>query len=206
MTFSARQEPEAAADVEALWAQRPGLGEKLRLRRKLRKLSLKAVAEKAGLSIGLLSQVERGLTTPSIRSLRAICEALDMPALWLFERSGESGGEESDVVVRREARRRLAYVDSGLHKEILTPDAQPQIQLLRFVLQPGADSGEPYSDLEGGKCGIVLRGALGLSVDGRSFTIRAGDSFAFPATSLVRFWSLGEEVCEVIWGVAPATV
>ncbi|MFT4148880.1 MAG: helix-turn-helix domain-containing protein [Paracoccaceae bacterium] len=182
------------------------IGERLRLRRKVRGLSLKQVAEKAGLSVGMISQVERGLAVPSIKSMRAICDALEMPVIWLFEGGEDQAADDADIVVRGTARRELSYQDGILRKEILTPDNQPQIQMLRFLMEPGADSGEPYSNTEGGKCGLVLKGTLGLELDGRAFTIREGDSFAFPSQSMVRFWTMGDTACEVIWVVAPATV
>ncbi|WP_151718427.1 helix-turn-helix domain-containing protein [Gemmobacter serpentinus] len=196
---SPRRAPLASAEAAEI-------GRKLRLRRKRRQLSLKEVSEKSGLSIGLLSLVERGLTMPSVRSMRAICGALDMPVLWLFEGGEGEAAQEADIVVRQPARRRLAYSDNGIQKELLTPDSQPHIQMLRFVLQAGADSGDPYSNDAGGKCGIVLRGRLGLALDDRQFSIATGDSFAFDARQKVRFWAEGPEDCEVIWVVAPPTV
>src|SRR4051794_717611 len=84
--------------------QDDGIGRKLRQRRAIRGLSLQEVADRADISIGLLSQIERGVTTPSLRSLRQICLALDMPVGWLFD---EGEGERSDVVVRVNARRSL---------------------------------------------------------------------------------------------------
>nr|WP_197643923.1 XRE family transcriptional regulator [Tabrizicola soli] len=182
------------------------VGETLRLRRQMRGMSLKQVAEPAGISVGMLSQVERGLVAPSIKTLRAICAAMDMPVNWLFHRDGENGGQAAEFVVPANARRSLTYLDGALTKELLTPDTQPQIQMLRFVMKPGATSGEPYSNAEGGKCGLVVAGTLGLELNGVEMQINTGDSFAFPASSLVRFWTIGEETCEVIWVVAPATV
>lgn len=189
-----------------LEASKHRIGERLRLRRKVRGMSLKQVADGAGLSVGMLSQVERGLAVPSIKSMRAICDALEMPVIWLFEGPQEQAPEDADIVVRAGARRELSYHDAALRKEILTPDSQPQIQMLRFLMKPGADSGEPYSNAEGGKCGIVLKGTLGLQLNERTFTIGTGDSFAFPAQAMVRFWTVGDEDCEVIWVVSPATV
>ena len=189
-----------------LEASKHRIGERLRLRRKVRGMSLKQVADGAGLSVGMLSQVERGLAVPSIKSMRAICDALEMPVIWLFEGPQEQAPEDADIVVRAGARRELSYHDAALRKEILTPDSQPQIQMLRFLMKPGADSGEPYSNAEGGKCGIVLKGTLGLELNDRTFTIGTGDSFAFPAQAMVRFWTVGDEDCEVIWVVSPATV
>lgn len=52
-------------------------------------------------------------------------------------------------MVRSGARRELLYHDTALRKELLTPDSQPQIQMLRFLMKAGADSGEPYSNAEG---------------------------------------------------------
>lgn len=182
------------------------IGAKLRSRRRVRGLSLKEVAERSSLSIGMVSQVERGNVSPSIRSLRAICDALEMPVIWLFQSHDEVDTDDSDIVVRNGARRELTYDNGALRKEILTPDSQPQIQMLRFILEPGADSGEPYCNAEGGKCGLVITGTLGLEIDRRTFTINTGDSFAFPAQSMVRFWSIGDTTCEVIWVVSPATV
>ncbi|MHA6688539.1 helix-turn-helix domain-containing protein [Mesorhizobium sp. A556] len=182
------------------------VGEALRRRRQIRGLSLRQISQPAGISVGMLSQVERGLATPSIRTLRAICAAMDMPVNWLFHRDGEEKSSASEYIVPRDARRSLTYLDGALTKELLTPDTQPKIQMLRFVINPGASSGEPYCNAEGGKCGIVLAGKLGLDLNGLAFVIGTGDSFAFPATAMVRFWAIGDEQCEVIWVVAPATV
>ncbi|PTM89157.1 XRE family transcriptional regulator [Mycoplana dimorpha] len=172
----------------------------------MRSMSLKEVADGSGLSVGMLSQVERGLTSPSIKSMRAICDALEMPVKWLFEAQQSQHDDDAEFVVRLASRREIAYDEGGLFKQILTPDTQPKIQMLRFVMQPGADSGEPYSNSEGGKCGIVLAGTMELELDGYRMTIREGDSFAFPATALVRYWNEGSQVCEVLWIVSPATV
>ncbi|WOC16371.1 helix-turn-helix domain-containing protein [Pseudochrobactrum sp. MP213Fo] len=182
------------------------VGEMLRHRRQIRGMSLRQVAEAANISVGMLSQVERGLAVPSIKTLRAVCIAMDMPVNWLFHRDGEIRSPASTYIVLRNARRSLTYEDGALVKELLTPDNQQKIQMLRFVIAPGTSSGEPYCNAEGGKCGIVLAGTLGLDLDGSTFTVETGDSFAFPASTMVRFWSIGGVTCEVIWVVAPPTV
>ena len=182
------------------------VGKILRQRRQIRGLSLRQVSELAGISIGMLSQVERGLAAPSIKTLRAVCAAMNMPVNWLFHRDGDGSGPASAYVVSRNSRRSLTYEGGALIKELLTPDTQPKIQMLRFLISPGASSGDPYSNAEGGKCGIVLAGTLRLELDGTTFVVETGDSFAFPATSMVRFWASGDIPCEVIWVVAPATV
>lgn len=179
------------------------VGPKLRQRRKVRGLSLKDVSLRAEVSIGLLSQIERGLTMPSVRSLGAICHALEMPVAWLFEPGAPS--ESSRVVVRRHARRILDLGAKGMIKELMTPDSCPGIQMMRLVIRPGGSTGEtPYNHPTGAKCGTVLSGTLGLEVSGETQKLTEGDSFAFDATCPIRFWCEGEQDTVVLWVVSPA--
>jgi transcriptional regulator with XRE-family HTH domain len=178
------------------------IGRQLRERRKVRDLSLKDVAARAGISVGLLSQVERGLSMPSVRSLGAICAALEMPVSWLFDRNGEDPGR---VVVRRHQRRTLDLGAKGMIKELMTPDSCAGIQMMRLLIRPGGSSGETaYNHPTGSKCGTVLSGILALEVNGVVHEIGPGDAFAFEAQDRIRFWSVGQVDADVLWVVTPA--
>lgn len=181
------------------------IGARLRDRRKLRQMSLQEVAQGAGISAALLSQVERGLSTPSIESMMAICDALDMPVSWLFDNAAPGEDSDAGIVVRRGERRILDLSSRGMTKEMLTPDSCRQVQMMRIVIRAGGTTGEtPYNHSEGAKCGTVLAGVLGLEIDGQVLRMRPGDSFAFSATSLIRFWNDGPEEVEMIWVGSPA--
>ncbi len=196
---------ESVPDPACAAAEAPedSIGARLRRRRKVRGLSLKAVALRAEVSIGLLSQIERGLSMPSVRSLSAICAALEMPVSWLFDH-GEAA-ESSPLVVRRHARRVLDLGAKGMVKELMTPDHYPGIQMMRLVIRPGGSTGdEPYNHAQGMKCGTVLAGTLGLEVDGEVLRLGAGDSFAFEAMRMIRFWCEGDQDAVVLWVVTPA--
>ncbi len=191
------------ARLPADTADRDDLGARLRRRRKVRGLSLKEVASRAEVSIGLISQVERGLTMPSVRSLGAICGALEMPVGWLFDTVDQ--GEADDLVVRRHQRRVLDLGAKGMVKELMTPDSCTGIQMMRLVIRPGGSTGDvPYNHPSGAKCGTVLSGRLMLEVDGDARRLNAGDSFAFEAMRMIRFWCDGSEPAEVLWIVTPA--
>ena len=178
------------------------IGARLRRRRQVRGLSLKDVSARAEVSIGLLSQIERGITMPSVRSLGAICQALEMPVSWLFEQNTR---DHDPVVVRTHQRRILDLGAKGMRKELMTPDDVTGIQMMRLVIRPGGSTGEtPYHHETGAKCGTVLSGVLGLEVDGALFEIAEGDSFAFPATALIRFWCVGSVDTVALWVVSPA--
>lgn len=60
------------------------LGEKIREKRKLRRMTQKALSEQSGVSISFISDIEKGRTSPSIATLLKICEALDLPPYLLF--------------------------------------------------------------------------------------------------------------------------
>src|SRR5690554_699280 len=70
--------------------------------------SLKDIAQETGLSISLISKIERGQSSPSLRSLILLSQALDMPLGKLFDSSGspdlKAQSNASDVVVRRAER------------------------------------------------------------------------------------------------------
>ncbi|MFE1598991.1 helix-turn-helix domain-containing protein [Methylobacterium sp. ID0610] len=178
-----------------------GTGRKLRQRRMIKGLSLQQVAERAEISVGLLSQIERGLTAPSLRSLRQVCAALDMPVGWLFD---VPASEHDDVVVRAGARRTLDLGPKGLRKELMSPDAVSGIQMMRMVIRPGGGSGESTRNEAGAKCGTVLSGTLALDLAGVVHLIHAGDSFAFEATTPHRYWCVGDEAVDFFWVVSPA--
>ena len=179
-----------------------GIGAKLRLRRNIRGQSLQDVATAAGISIGLLSEVERDLATPTLKVLRAICQALDMPVGWLFDDGTDA---EGNVVVRRLNRRRMNLGPKGMLKELMTPDTIPDLQMMRIVIEPEGTSGEKPATLQqGAKCGTVLAGRLGIAVGGREYTLDQGDSFAFKTSASLRFWCVGDKPVELIWVVTPA--
>jgi len=168
-------------------------------------MSLQQVAQRAAVSIGLLSQIERGLTMPSVRSLGAICRAMEMPVGWLFDQPGAEDGDTCPMIVRQTQRRVLDLGAKGMVKELMTPDSCRGIQMMRLTISPGGSSGEtPYNHPEGAKCGTVLSGLLALEIDREEHHLGPGDSFAFEATRLIRFWAAGEKETIVIWVVSPA--
>jgi transcriptional regulator with XRE-family HTH domain len=177
------------------------LGPEIRNLRKARGLTLAAVAQASGLSVGYLSLLERDRATPSINALHAISRALGVTISWFFE-AGETPAPERDIVVRRARRRRLDF-SPGISDELLSPSLAGALELLASRFEPGAASGDsPYTHT-GEEAGIVLRGQLELWVDGKTFLLGAGDSFGFPSTLPHRYRNPGSDEAEVIWAITP---
>lgn len=184
-------------------AAHQSVGNKLRLRRKVKGLSIQDVAGLSGLSAGQLSQVERGVSSPSLRSLHQICAALGMPVGWLFERNEPLEGDIASFVVRDHQRRTLDLGAKGMIKQLLTPDNCTSLQMMRVVVQPGGNSGE-YTGRGVAETGVVISGNMGLMVNDKKYILQTNDSFAFEGVCQVRFWCIGDEACEVIWSATPA--
>jgi len=188
--------------VADLW-----LGIQLRSLRKAKRLSLQQVAEAAGLSIGMVSQIERGLASPSIKSLRKLSDALDVPIGWFFHNDAGRPQTELDKVVRREDRRQLRLPTVGTAAdlavfELLTPDLSGEIELLLMTLEPGFDSGTSHHH-RGEEAGLVLTGSMELWVGTDRFVVNQGDSFRFSSADPHRYANRTDRTTQVVWVVSP---
>jgi transcriptional regulator with XRE-family HTH domain len=186
---------DSAAD---LW-----LGHQVRALRKAQKLSLAQLAERSDLSIGNLSQIERGVRSPSVRSLQRLSECLKVPIADLFQPRSLPPAAEFGTIMRRKARPRLNLSKSGCHKELLTPVIPGTLQLLLVTLDPGGSSGEEYYTHKGEEAGVVLAGAMKLWIEDQAYILKEGDSFRFKSTRRHRFESASTQTTRVIWAMTP---
>src|SRR6267378_3772584 len=101
------------------------LGETVRLLRQRAGFSIQDVANRTGLSTGMISQLERARAMPSVRTLRLLSIALDVPISYFFE-AGDAG-EPQRYIVRKNDRRLLRLTASGVVKEALTPAGKGEL-------------------------------------------------------------------------------
>jgi transcriptional regulator with XRE-family HTH domain len=179
------------------------LGLQIRSLRLAKGYSLQELARKASLSNGMVSQLERGLVSPSVRSLRQISNALEVPTAYFFQETTPPPPEEIGRIVRGDARRILRLTTTGVSKELLTPDTSGLLQLTLVRIQPGGSSGPEAYVHRGEDAGFVLSGSIKLWVGEHCHVLNAGDSFRFKSTLPHRFESASSGVSEVIWCVSP---
>lgn len=173
------------------------LGESVRLLRQRLSLSIQEVARRTGLSTGMISQLERGLATPSLRSLRQLSLALDVPMAFFFD--DRPAGAASPYIVRRAQRRLLRLTASGVLKEALAPAGDGAMELFELTLTPGGSSGSDFVRHEGEKAGYVLSGRLRLWLEHEAHLLEAGDTFRFPSLVPHMFDNPGEEPTRLVW-------
>jgi Uncharacterized conserved protein, contains double-stranded beta-helix domain len=178
------------------------VGAEVRQLRKARGMTLTDLAAQTGLSIGYLSQVERNLSAPSVKSLHDISRALGVSVSWFFPAGDEGREDERDLVVRAANRRPLGY-DDDIRDYLLSPNLAGQLEMILSRFAPGASSGgEPYTH-SGEEGGIVISGQFELWVGDRHFLLQAGDSFAFPSSTPHRYRNPGDVETVVVWAITP---
>ena len=178
------------------------LGRRIRHLRRARDLALKDVAERSGFSISFLSQIERGRSSPSVRVLVRIANALGVSMSDLFEETDASQAPEQATVQRRETRRRLFFRDTSVSKELVTPPRrQPKLDVYLITLEPGGSTGsDPYTH-PGAEAGLVLKGSLKLEVENETLVLREGDGFSFDSHRPHQFSNPGTSLAQVIWSM-----
>ncbi len=177
----------------------PNVGSNLRKLRKAKGLSLQRLAEASGVSVGMISQVERGLANPSMRLLTSLRRALNISMQELFGEDPVAEPTTTDPhFVRRRQNRPM--IDLGtLHKELLTPTDQHHLQIMILRLEPGGESGGKALSYPAEKGGLVLSGKVVLSVDGEAAELVQGDSFVFDSVSPHFLRNTSDEPAEVLW-------
>jgi transcriptional regulator with XRE-family HTH domain len=184
-------------------AQDLWLGQQIRALRRAQKLSLAQLAERSDLSIGNLSQIERGVRSPSVRSLQRLSECLKVPIADLFQTRGLPPAAELGTILRRKARPTLNLSKNGCHKELLTPMMPGMLQLLLVTLDPGGSSGSEHYSHKGEEAGVVIAGAMKLWIEDQAYILKEGDSFRFKSTRRHRFESASKQITRVIWAITP---
>src|SRR5487761_1472439 len=124
------------ANTQAVKVDKPDLselGRKLRRARQSAALSLAEVASSAGISISMLSQLERGIVAPSLQTLYMLADFFGVP---LFEFFDDHLGAPREVVVRKGDRAVLHLPGSPVTWELITAGPRRNLQVVEVILEP----------------------------------------------------------------------
>ncbi len=157
------------------------LGSRVRALREAGGLSLRDLAERSGVSAPMLSQVERGETSPTLQVAGRIAAGLELRLSQLLRLD-----EDGAVSVVRRGERRQGPRRRGHAYEILTPPLPGQrAEVSSHTLAPGGVTGgpgdPPMHEPGSRETALVQTGAVELHCDGRRYELLAGDSVTFDA-------------------------
>ncbi len=187
-----KREPSPKKDKRKAIAQ-----ELLQLRRK-HSLTLAEVAQKTGVSVSLLSSLERGYAKPSIATLQKLAKLYQTNVLSFF------GDKDDSRRLVRTRDRKVLVPNPGVQMELLA-FGKKVMEPHMFRIAPGADSGGSYSH-EGEEFIYVLQGKLEMWIDEvEHFVLETGDSLYFDSTEVHRWQNVGEKETVLLWVNTPPT-
>lgn len=159
------------------------LGQRLRDRRLALDLTLKDVADRAGLSVGFISQIERGIAVPSLTSLISVCRVLKAEVGdFLAQPRGDK------PITRHHQRPVYAVGGNAISYERLSAAFPGNVLRSVIIHEPPGFRSEPMSH-EGEEIYFILEGALTVEIDGEPNILEAGDSIHFPSTRTHVTWN-----------------
>jgi transcriptional regulator with XRE-family HTH domain len=197
--MSSRTEPKTSENGAA--ATQEGVGARVRSLREAMDLSLRDLAERSGVSAPMLSQVERGDTSPTLAVAQKIAAGLDLTLSQLLRLD-----EDRHVVIVRAGEGRGRRRGGHRVEELTPPLPGQRADVSAHTLAPGAVTGAPddppLHEPGSRETAVVLAGELELFIDGRRHELAEGDSVTFDADLPHHFENNGEANARLIAVVA----
>jgi transcriptional regulator with XRE-family HTH domain len=198
----------------------PPIGERLRAERQAHSLSLRDLADRLGVSPSLISQIETGRARPSVNTLYAIANELNVSLDDLLFLDSERGAGPTDArlaergmgvvgsrprsgPIQRAADRKRIRLASGVLWERLTTESDPELEFLYVTYEVGGAS-SPESEFQrhaGHEWGFVLTGTLGVTIGFDDYELGPGDAVSLDSTTPHRLYNRGTEPVHAIWFV-----
>jgi len=156
------------------------VGRRIRALREAMDLSLRDLAERCGVSAPMLSQVERGETSPTLVVAERIARGLDLTLSQLLRLD-----ERGHIVITREGERRTRSRRGHRTEELTPPLPGQRADVSIHILDPGAATGRPgdppLHEPGARETAVVLEGSVSLLIDDERHDLEEGDSVTFDA-------------------------
>ena len=183
------------------------VGRRIRDLRRVNEFSLETVAARTDLSIGFISQIERGLSSPSLRVLATLADVLGVGIAALFGSTSNGNGAADSVVTRQLQRAELKLWRTGISKQLLSPaGTDNRLNLFLVHMEPGGSTGDELYTHDGEEAGLVLEGEMTLTVDAETWSLKTGDSFRFASRRPHRFSNPADDAKAIVLWVNCVTV
>lgn len=178
-------------------------GEKLRQVREHKGYTLKVVAQQAGVSESLVSQIERNHVSPAIDTLLTLANVLDINLEFLFEEYRK----ERPVHIVRHNERPTVKEDEIVYEELAKAgdtSTQESIESYIITLPPSSQTHKGSYGHIGREIGIITKGKAKLTYENREYFLEEGDSVTFSAAVPHHLENVGDCELKAVWVVTPA--
>ena len=178
------------------------VGVRLQSIRKLKGLSQRELAKRAGVTNSTISMIEKNSVSPSISSLKKVLAGIPMSLVEFFSVDFAENGAAQIVYKADE----LTDLSSGTVSMRLVGKGH-RVRALAFLDEtypPGSDTGEEMLNHEGEEAGVLVSGRLELTVGSELFILESGDSYYFESTRPHRFRNPFDQPARLISATTPA--
>ena len=196
LAIAAKEQPETERPLSHRF------GERMKAFRVRKGLSLRELSARTGLSVGILSQTERNVTSPSLKTLTKLRIGLGVPLSAFFEDEEAPSDGSAHSIVRRKAARPNLNLGEGVHKQLLSPATASNLQVMMLVVAPHGGTGDTVLGVPGEKAAVVLSGSLEITVGSDVIALDEGDAVQFDAETPHAFRNTGTEDAQVLWIVS----
>jgi transcriptional regulator with XRE-family HTH domain len=171
------------------------IGNRIRDLRTTKSMPLRVLAKNTGLSMSMLSLVERAKTSPSIGTLIAICSALDVHMSDVLAPADRSAVEP----VSRVADQSVFRTKEGVERRILRDDRVNGIEIAINQYPPRTGSAPVPVHHHGYEYGVVLQGELTIDLDGKTRKLKSGDLISYSSAKDHRIWNYSDRKARALW-------
>jgi len=169
------------------------IGARIKHLRQINGLAQADLAERAGLTKGAISQIERNLTSPSVANLLQILTALNETPSSFF-----AADDEEKVLFRRNEALPSEVTGYQSFETLLPKSRYRSIVAYRAAIKPGKET-LPEPAQEGEHYVFVLAGRLGLRLGNATYVARKGESLYFCAETEYVFFNKGKTRVDFLW-------
>lgn len=180
------------------------LGEHLRALRKQRGYTLKTVAEKAGFTASLISQIERDLVDPPLSTLGNISKALDVSLLALIDDDAFLEAFDQNAVTRKDQWVKVGSAEFGAVHSLLNPYKNRKMDVMLIEAEAGGSSGPGFHTHVGEEFEYVIQGIFEVEWNGKTYTLQEGDSLYIDSSKPHRWKNAGEKKMVVLAALIPS--
>jgi len=165
-----------------------------------KKISLKDVAAKSGISSSMLSQIEKGNANPSLNTIKSVANVLNIPLFKLFL---ENTDQKSEInILKKEDRKIMSTKD--INYELITPNIPTNLEVMKMILKKkGAESSLTPKPHKGEEIALLLNGKVEIIIEESTATMVPGDSVYIPASKEHKWKNLYDGESIVIFAVTP---
>lgn len=173
------------------------VGRRIRMMRRELGITSDELAKRAGVSQSMISQIERGMVSPSLETLWNLANSLNVQIFAFFD---QTDGERVNVY-RSDEELIVKRIRPNCEYHLLSPSIGKDIGFFKLVVDPGESADEISIQHKGEECGFVIQGTLIIEAGDDRFELGEGDAIYFDSELPHRFYNPGEQPAIAVWAM-----